>query len=142
MLGPFPDSPVPLRDIARHYDADVRPPTSEKPTQMPTPEWHAHTLSTAIQCQRLEKATLAGQTSDKHPINLGLVSGPPPRADREESVQSSALGRQKHAALFTGHINCSFKLFIRVGIRKASAELGRGLPEDYALVSCLDTSLG
>lgn len=57
-------------------------------------------------------------------------------------MQSFALGRQKHAALFTGHINCSFKLFIRVGIKKASAELGRGLPKDYAAVSCLDARLG
>lgn len=38
-------------------------------------------------------------------------------------------------ALFTGHIKFSFNLFIRVRIKKLSAELGRGLLKDYIAVS-------
>lgn len=45
---------------------------------------------------------------------------------------------------FTGHINFSFNLFIRVGIKKRSTELGRGLRKDYTAVSSAtgDTCLG
>lgn len=84
----------------------------------------------------------AGRT--KHAVNLGLLLLLllHLRADGGETLHSFAPGSQKHAALFTGHINCSFKLFIRVGIRKPSAELGRGLPEDYAAVWCLDAGPG
>lgn len=57
-------------------------------------------------------------------------------ADRGENcAQTLARGSQMHGALFTGHINFSFNLFIRVGIKKLSTELGRGLRKDYTAVS-------
>lgn len=59
------------------------------------------------------------------------------------TVHNFARGRQSDTCctFCTGHINFSFNLFIRVGIKKLSTELGRGLRKDYAAVSYRDTCL-
>lgn len=55
---------------------------------------------------------------------------------------NNSLRADRHMLHFLLDINFSFNLFIRVGIKKLSTELGWGLWKDYAAVSHWDTCPG
>lgn len=68
---------------------------------------------------------LAGQMSDKHPINPGLVWTTPPRADTEDTVHTRlplAGRRTPHFLLdtLTAALNCLLEL----GLRKPAQSWG------------------
>ncbi len=116
------------------------------------PECHANLLLTETPCQLLEKATLARimfnwltkilWILDWRWVYLTVLTEGELCLDFQWSHNNSPVADRHMLHFFTGHINFSFNLFIRVGIKKLSAELGRGLPKDYTAVSYWDTCLG
>lgn len=116
------------------------------------PECHANLLLTETPCQLLEKATLARimfnwltkilWILDWRWAYLTVLTEGELCLDFQWSHNNLPVADRRKLHFFTGHINFSFNLFIRVGIKKLSTELGRGLPKDYTAVSYWDTCLG
>lgn len=126
---------------------------SPKPTM---PECHANLFLTKTPCRLLEKATLARimfnwLTENSYESLTGVehTSQCWQRGNSLPGFPEITVTRPWQADTcctfffsFTGHINFNFNLFISVGIKKPSAELGRGLRKDYTAVSFGDTCLG
>lgn len=113
------------------------------------PECHANLFLTETPCRLLEKATRARVMFNWQTKILWIWEHTSQCWQRGNSAWISSDHTITHPwqtrhmlHFFSGHINFGFNLFIRVGIKKLSTELGWGLRKDYTAVSYGDTCLG